>query len=448
MEKESKKQEEVSYSQERVKDLGGPTKEVGFSEWKEIISENFPELLLASEISLSIVAQILIKDVSNPFALVLIDAPSAGKTTVANFFANIEGLSYATDKFTPASFVSNAANVKKKELEKIDLLPRIRYKLLIVRDLGTIFSKRDDDVKESLGLLTRALDGEGLSTDSGIHGHRGYDGEYLFMLLAATTPFKKAIWNIMGNLGSRLFFLRPNVKSKTEKELTNQLKDPVVYKKKVLCCRKATENIIKSLWADFPKGVEWNNTEEEDEVLEKISRCAKLLAKLRSSLRIKNIKDLMPFDEIILNHTGLITEKPDRINQLLYNLARGHTLINNRRKINADDLRIVIELTIDSAPDRRSILFRKLLKSNGVMATSEVEKALKCSKPTALAEMKILEIIGVCYMKSESKGRVGEPEKELCLLSEFEWFTSDECKRIRGLEVDPSQETIPGMDNQ
>jgi len=37
--------------------------------------------------------------------------------------------SYRSDKFTPASFVSQAANVRSKGLEKVDLLPKIKHKV-------------------------------------------------------------------------------------------------------------------------------------------------------------------------------------------------------------------------------------------------------------------------------------------------------------------------------
>ena len=130
----------------RILAVPTPDETISFSEWRDVINDNFPDLLFAAEIGLSIIAQILIKDVTNPFALVLVDVPSAGKTITINFFSEIEGLTYATDKFTPASFVSNAANVKKEKLREVDLLPRLQYKLFLIRDLATLFSKRDDDL--------------------------------------------------------------------------------------------------------------------------------------------------------------------------------------------------------------------------------------------------------------------------------------------------------------
>ena len=120
-----------STDQQRVIGIDKPDIPISFKEWKAIINGYYPDLLFAAELGLSIMSQILIIDITNPFALVLVDVPSAGKTIVLNFFAEIDGLTYASDKFSPASFVSNAANVKKSKLPDIDLLPRLRYKMLL-----------------------------------------------------------------------------------------------------------------------------------------------------------------------------------------------------------------------------------------------------------------------------------------------------------------------------
>ncbi len=208
---------------ERIKKYDKPDTEMDFQGWKNIIIENFPGLFLAAEFGASIMAQILIKDVTNPFALVLVDVPSAGKTIAINFFSEIEGLTYASDKFTPASFVSNASNVEKEKLGEIDLLPRLKYKMFLIRDLATLFSKQDDDLNECLGTLTRVLDGEGFATDTGVHGQRQYVGEYLFMILAGSTPIPPRVWKIMGNLGSRIFFLSMHAIDKSDGRAVNQL---------------------------------------------------------------------------------------------------------------------------------------------------------------------------------------------------------------------------------
>jgi hypothetical protein len=416
----------------RVRKIDNLEREVSFEEWRETIKANFPELLFPAEVGLSIISQILIQDVTNPFALVLVDVPSSGKTITINFFSEIEGLTYASDKFTPASFVSNATNVKKADLGKIDLLPRLKYKMFLLRDLATLFSKRDDDLNECLGLLTRVLDGEGLNTDSGVHGQRQYVGEYLFMVLAGSTPIPPRVWKMMGNLGSRLFFLNINSKEKSEQELANQLASSA-YKEKEKVCRRATKDFLQTLWDKHKNGVEWDKAADKEYTLI-VARCARLLAKMRGVINVWKDKSQ---DGEVYEHTVPVIEKPDRINQLFYNLCRGHALIRGRGHINEDDLKLIVELAIDSAPTIQAKLFRKLLESGGEMKTGEVMDALNCSRPTALKEMEKFKILGVCTVTQDSFGEIGEPEKTMNLADSFKWFLSDECKKIRGMSIPP-----------
>ena len=100
----------------------------------------------------------------------MIGVPSSGKTTVLNFLRGADEITYFSDKFTPRSFMSHYSNKNGEDLEKLDLLKRIIKKCFIVPDLGVIFGKRKDDVQESLSILTRVLDGDGLTSDSGTHG--------------------------------------------------------------------------------------------------------------------------------------------------------------------------------------------------------------------------------------------------------------------------------------
>ena len=185
--------------QPRVAEVEPPQRPTTIVEWREAVAKNFPALTRPAEVCASVVTQLLLNDVANPFALVLLDVPSSGKTITENFF-DVPRLSYTTDHFTPASLVSNASNVKREELIKVDMLPRIRYKTLIVRDLAPIFGAKEDALLEMVGRLTRALDGEGLETDSGVHGQRGYKGDYLFMMLAGSTPLSPRVYKVLGTL--------------------------------------------------------------------------------------------------------------------------------------------------------------------------------------------------------------------------------------------------------
>ena len=421
---EKAKKDQAAENRPRIARLSAPEKPIGIIEWRDVIRQNFQELAIASEIALSTIAQLLIKDITNPFALVLIDVPAAGKTITINFFAEtgLTELMYPSDKFSPASFVSNAANVKKEDLEKVDLLPRLKYRMFCIRDLATVFSAREEDLISNIGILTRVLDGEGLATDGGVHGQRSCTGDYLFMLLAASTPIPRRVWKVMGNQGPRLFFLGLHMKTKTNTELVRQLQGSAC-KEKELACRKVTRDFLCTLWAKHRDGIVWDKSKDQEKHLMTIASCASLLAGLRGTLNIDRERN--GAGEELVYYSPVI-EKPDRINQLLYNLARAHAVVMGREYMTDEDMSCVVLLSCDSAPGHRAELLHALIKREGRITTAQVEKALKVSKPTALHEMETMKTLGICDDWDPDDLTT---EKGIKLKEEFAWFCSEECRR-------------------
>ena len=90
----------------------------------------------------------------------------------------------------------------------------------------------------------------------------------------------------------------------------------------------------------------------------------------------------------------------------------------------------MLEVTFDSAPTIRSKVFRSLLEQNGTLKTGQVEKLLRCSKPTALKEMEALTVLGIAD-KTEGDSEYGRPEHELQVAEKFQWFAMDECRAFR-----------------
>jgi hypothetical protein len=367
----------------------------------------------------------LFNDVNNPFALALVDVPSAGKTILLNFFKNPEELAYTTDYFTAAAFVSHATNVRRDELRNIDLLPRLRFKTAIVRELNSILGAKEDDLIKSLGILTRVLDGEGLEIDSGVHGRRGYSGDYTFMLLAGTTPIQPRVFKVMGNFGSRLFFLSLHSPDHDTRELIalNRGKDRKLKENE---CRQATENFLRTIWSANPNGIDWNKDEDPDFCLEVVARCAQLLSSLRGAINVYHLDSAD--GEERLTHTIPVIEKPLRINCLFANLARAHALICGRRQITEDDLWPVLEITFDSAPPTRAKIFRHLIEKDGTITTKEIEKLLRCATGTALREMEALSVLGI--VDKHDKDEAGRPGASITLTENFAWFTSEECSSL------------------
>jgi len=403
-------------------------------EWRKEIGKYFHEFVLPAEVCLSVVCQLLIDDITNPFGLVLVDVPSSGKTITLNFFSEIKELVYPTDNFTAASFVSHASNVKTKKLEGIDLLPKIRHKTLIVRDLAPVFGMRDDDLMKTMGILTRVFDGEGLEIDSGVHGKRGYAGDYLFMFLAGSTPIRPRIWKVMGNFGSRLFFLIMDTLDKSTSELADQLSAELSPKKKENFCREATKELVASLWRNHSDAIYWDKKGDDRSLLEDIARIAQLVACLRGTVNVwKN--DL---GDGSFNHTIPQIEKPDRINQAFYNLARGHAVACGRTYINDEDISIVIKVALSSASLERVRLLNKLIKNDGVLITEDVIHGLNCSRPTALKQMEMFQHLNIVKEIVPTNFDVGRSEKTIKFTDQFMWFIGKRFKQLNAYTVSDS----------
>lgn len=135
--------------------------------------ENLPGLWDSLEFIISVQKILNIADCTLPFAGIVLGSPSSLKTVGIELFRRWNNVFY-TDSFSAKSFVSHSTAVKKSELVNVDMLPKIKNKFFLTPELSPTFAKKDDDLIEILGILTRVLDGHGYESDTGAHGHRGY----------------------------------------------------------------------------------------------------------------------------------------------------------------------------------------------------------------------------------------------------------------------------------
>ncbi len=405
-----------------------PVEPIEIDTWKQVVKGHFPKLIDTAEICASVVAQLLLKDVYNPFSLFITDRPGSGKTICINFFRGLDELTYFTSDFTPASFVTSIAGRTPKQLEQIDLLPKIRWKTLLVKDLAPLLSDNDDVLRKHLGMLTDILDGEGYTKESGVHGSRGYEGDYIFMFLAATTPFAPRVWKLMTGMGHRFFFLGLNSKRKRIDELKAQLQSKN-FKVKERECKEATHEFLKTLWSRNPEGVEWDGAHDEDLVIDYICMMADFLSLFRGDIFVHEERWT---DGKTLGHTEPKIEDASRINQCLYNLCRGHAVLHGRTALTMDDVWVAVRVCLDTAPNPRPMLFRELLRSNGTMSIGDVAECLGMSINTAKKEIHKLCALGVCesdLLKKEAKNEAGEwvdwegqARITMTLKEEFKWW--------------------------
>lgn len=185
-------------------------------------NDNLPGLWDSLEFELAIQKILNIADCTLPFAGIVLGRPSSLKTVGIELFRMWHSVFY-TDSFSAKSMVSHSTAVKKEELAKIDMLPKIKNKYLLTPELSPTFAKKDDDLIEILGILTRILDGHGYESDTGAHGHRGYNEPIMFVWAGAAVDIPYKVHKYLGTLGPKLYFLSLPNNPHSESDYYNNL---------------------------------------------------------------------------------------------------------------------------------------------------------------------------------------------------------------------------------
>jgi AAA lid domain len=142
----------------------------------------------------------------------------------------------------------------------------------------------------------------------------------------------------------------------------------------------------------------------------RIAAYAKVLARLRGTISVWREG---AGDDETYNFTSPVIEKPHRAMSLLYALARGHALVHGRDQLTEEDLPLVARAALESTPNDRRAVIRLLLAHDGIVSTSDVQAALRCSAPTARAILETLDKLGIGAFANP-----GPPEPATLTLSE------------------------------
>jgi len=397
-----------------------------------VVNKNIPNLWPILEFSLSIKTVLNIKDCTLPFAGIILGPPSSLKTTVIELFRGWPQ-TYYTDNFSPKSFVSHSTAVTREKLPEIDMLPKIKNKLFLTPELAPIFSSKDDDLIQMLAIMTRILDGHGYENDTGAHGHRGYSEDIMFAQIGAAVDIPYKVYKHLTTLGPKIYFYRLSRARKKEEECYNHLNDN--FGKKIREIKDALFDYLK--WFDIgpqmihedgnllPK-MQWAYEKDEDLAQRYIYRLAQLLSHLRGVVSTWHTQDTQGSDYAYAIPT---IEEPDRARMQLYNLARGHALVNGRNWITREDISIVIKVVLSTASRERVTIFDLLIAHNGTLTTSQICVSLNITNHTAhrtMAELKALELV-----EMEGKGEQQNSEKQIILKPEFDWFLSEDFSKLR-----------------
>lgn len=428
------------------------------------IIEYFPDKLSLAEFELSIKTILNIDDINLPFMGIVFAVPSSLKTAFFEFLRKLP-YSYFSDKFTAKSFVSHSAAISKDKLAAVDLLPRIKDKIILTPELSPLFTGKDDDIREQFGVITRVIDGKGFESESGVHGQRGYHGSYMFTWLGAAVDIPSNVYKFLSTIGFKIYFLRLPRTEVTEDELVEQLTSSKKFSEKM----KEIEKLLMDymIWFEIcpisidqnnnQAKIEWDTIRDDRDVIKIITKLALLLAHIRGHVVVyKNTDydDRIPIEkqqqqltqqqgleeqqqqpntekkEIIysqaFSHGVPIIEHPSRANQQLYNLARGRALSYGRNYITKEDLKLVIKVVLSTASIERVLILDLLIAYKGTLTTSQITKNMNISNNTAKYTMTQFKGLELVTMERTTTTNTSNSEYKITLNSKFHWFLTEE----------------------
>ena len=356
---------------------------------REIVVKHYGEdIWQAVKVAIAVIASLSLKGRDNCVVLVYEGASGRGKSiTIRLVMPNrpsTQKFLLRVDDFTPASFVSQAANRTQTQLKNIDLLPRIKDKVMLTKELAPVFRDDEKELRQSFARLTSVLDGNGYMTASGTHGSRGYDGQFLFNWLGATTPVPDRTFQVMAQLGNRILFYEIASDEWSEGDLM-EFAQNYGTTDAIGECRKAVNDFVEGHFAAYPvDSVDPKSVGIPDDVMLELVRYGKLIAHGRVEVKVSDM--FSDGSEAEASEP----EGPQRVILLLQSIIRGLALSDVRLTVIADDLAPIRHIALSSIPRKRRELLRALLVAGGVISNTDAAHALGISSSTATKRMKEL----------------------------------------------------------
>jgi hypothetical protein len=391
--------------------------DVSWSDVEKAVLQHYrPELARSIKAALGVMAALSLKGRDHCLVLVFEGGSGRGKSVIVRSImpqgSETAAFLKRVDDFTPASFVSHASNKSSDDLASIDLLPQLKDKVMLTKELAPLFQDDEKELRQNFARLTSVLDGDGYTTYSGVHGERGYTGRYIFNWLGATTPIPDRTHNVMAQLGNRILFYEVAGEEPSEEELVDFAKNYGGVDA-VEDCRKAVGAFVEGYFRRHAtNSVEANSIEISSERHLEIIRYAKLIAAGR-----------VVVTDLAGEAQAGLAEGPHRVILLLQTLARGLALLEGRSEVSSDDLEIIRHVALSTIPQRRRELLRALLAKGGRLTSVEVETALDVSRPTALSRMKELGATEICRF-SPGNPATSIPA-EIALEDDWQWLLDE-----------------------
>jgi hypothetical protein len=389
------------------------------------INRRYPELLPAFKAAFAVVGAMALGGRKRPLSVIFEGPSGFGKSEVISSFYPLDADSgirqyvYRSDSWTSKSFVTHASGLEKGQLKKADMLPRIINKILLTKELATMFRGKQDQLADTFKVLIAVLDGEGLLSDSGTQGQRGYDGRAIFNWIGGTTPLPDATQRLMSQLGNRLLFYEvPSVRPQRDK-LVDYIASAgaAVAETDQHEVRRLVNALVELFFIEFPLGsIPPGSILFPRDLMGELASWAMLVAAARAPVRSESTtnggSNYMPV-------SADPAEGPWRVTDYLKELILGHALIHGRDFVDDSDMRVIEHIAISSCPRHLRLLIRELALK-GTVNTSTAILLCQASHYTCRKYMSELSVLGIARLH---KGNAAANQADTIeLAGEFEWL--------------------------
>jgi len=394
------------------------------------VKKYYPDVEHAARAAATVCAVRCIANNTQPTSLIYVGPPSSGKSMVLEWLTPQADIPdgapdddddgepdddpltpyfHRSDKFTAASFVSQHGDTKKKHLGDVDLLPKIKDKTLITPELAPVFAGRREDFIERMSMLVKVLDGQGLVTDAGTHGSRGYAKPHNFQWLGATTPVSPEVLAAMSKLGPRILYYEIVDRADDNATLLGLIDDGADNERAKRACRAAMVQYVLTLYREHPcASLHTSRIVVAPHLQLQLVEWARALCGLRVGVKvskeapdgIEDYEDSTPRLELV--------DKPERPFRALGNLnriVRASAIAHGRTTATTYDLAMIRHIVLSSGIGARGRAFAAVLAAGGAASTADMMEHMGATRNTALRYMRELAVTGLVTIVEKGQGK-------------------------------------------
>ena len=439
-----------------------------FEEWQISVEESYHKLHKTVddnlkgawptfEFVLSILAILKIEEITLPFIGIILGPPSGIKTLILELLRkDSKGKkrrnTFFTHNFNAHSIISHSiishasALPSGKREGSQHMLLKMKNNIVLAPELAPIFTKKEEELREILGIITAVADGSGYESDTGF-GHAGFAGQYFFVMAGAAVEIPWYAYKVLGQLGPKLFFFRlSEVKDTVEDYLDILEGNTFAARKHVILlaldeyidifesCPEMKSQVDKEAEIDGVRNdlrrvdISRYRKSNDREALEIIIKLGELLRHLRAQTMTYKTSGEGGRDDFVYQLP--IIERGQRAIRQLANIALGHAFSSGKSFINMEDIPLVTKIVLSTAPVERCRLFDQLLNhTNARLTTKEFAELRGVHPDTARRTMTELKIVGLVNIY---KNDTHEKDTwEIQLKDEFDWFLTDDFRIVK-----------------